>query len=293
MLEFERVHSHLLWTGIAGHIVGFDTVLMQTWRIREPLMWLCELITGNRKNYGMNLVGGVRRDIPKEIHPKILDVLEKIEKEWLAVIDAVSGDTPLMMRLKDVGKVTYEAAKKACIVGPTGRGSGVKIDVRADHPPAAYSRLQFEVITSELGCTLGRTLVRLLETLESIKMIRQALREMPEGPIMAKIQEDIPAGLEGTGSVEAPRGEVFHYVMSGEDNRPYRWRVRAPTYANLQAIPMMIQNLSIADVPITLGSIDPCFSCTERMETVDVRTGEIKIYNKEDILKMSRTRKVK
>ena len=105
LLELERVQSHLLWLGIAGHIIGFETVLMQSWRIREPVMWLCEKITGNRKLLGMNLVGGVRRDIPKEIHEELLDVLERVEKETRAVIDAVSTDTTLFMRCQHVGVV--------------------------------------------------------------------------------------------------------------------------------------------------------------------------------------------
>ena len=115
MLELERVHSHLLWLGIAGHIIGFDTVLMQAWRIREPVMWLCEKISGNRKTYGMNLVGGVRRDIPKEEHAEILAVVDKIGRELGEVINAIVGDTPLIMRLKDVGPLPEKDAREICV----------------------------------------------------------------------------------------------------------------------------------------------------------------------------------
>lgn len=289
ILELERVHSHLLWLGIAGHIIGFDTVLMQTWRIREPVMWLTERITGHRKTYGMNLIGGVRRDIPKNTHKDILDVIDKVEKEWIAVIDAIGGDTPLMMRLKGVGVLSREDAIKMAAVGPTGRGSGIEIDARVDHPFAAFEYIPVKKIVKQDGDILARTLVRLEETLESIRIIRECLKQMPDGPIQsAKVPDDLPAGKEGVSVVEAPRGEVIHYLITGEGNKPYRWRVRAPTYANLQAVPLMIQNVTIADVPITLGSIDPCFSCTERLEIVDVKKGDIKVYNQEELIAMSR-----
>ena len=290
-MELERIHSHILWLGIAGHIIGFDTVLMQTWRIREPLMWLCEMITGNRKNYGMNLIGGVRRDIPKEMYSKIHEVIDKIEAEWKALIAAIGGDTPLMMRLKDVGTLSYDEAKLACVVGPTARGSGIPIDARLDHPYAAFAELPPELKVQQSGDVLGRTIVRLEETLVSINLVRRALREMPEGPIMAKIDSEIPPGREGICTVEAPRGEVFHYVLTGEDNRPYRWKVRAPTYANLQSVPLLIKEGTVADVTISLGSIDPCFSCTERLEVVDVKSGELKVYRKNELLQMTRRKR--
>ncbi len=288
MLELERIHSHLLWLGIAGHIIGFDTILMQAWRIREPVMWLCELISGNRKNYGMNLVGGLRRDIPPELHPKIEEVLKGVEQEAVAVVSAVVGDTPLLMRLKGVGPLSREDAMRFCVVGPTARGSGVDIDARRDHPYAAYGELDFKVIVKEEGDALARTLVRLEELLESIRLVRAALQQMPPGELMARFDGEVAPGREGTCFVEAPRGEDFHYVLTGGENRPLRWKVRAPSYPNLQAIPTMIQGQMVADVPIALGSIDPCFSCTERLETVDVRTGAVRVFSQAELLKMTR-----
>jgi len=143
------------------------------------------------------------------------------------------------------------------------------------------------------GDIWARTLVRIEETLESIKLVREGvkrLKEMPEGDLMAKIEEDIPPGREGIHVVEAPRGECIHYVLTGENNRPYRWRVRAPTYANLQAVPVMIQNLSIADVPIAIGSYDPCFSCTERLEVVDVKSSNLRVYTHQELVELSRAK---
>lgn len=291
MLEIERVHSHLLWLGIAGHIIGFDTVLMQSWRIREPIMWLCEQMTGNRKTYGMNLVGGVRRDIPSELHPTILDVLKKIEDETVAVAKAIVGDTPLNMRTQEVGMLTEEDARRLCVVGPTARGSNVGIDARVDHPYCAYDEVPPKVCIHPAGDIYARLLVRVEETFDSIRLIREALRQMPEGPIIEELKEKIPAGQEGLYTVEAPRGEAIHYVISGPDNRPERWRVRAPTYANLQALPTLIKDETIADVPIILGSMDPCFSCTERVETVDMKTGEQRIIKRRELEEMSRNKR--
>ncbi len=288
MLELERIHSHLLWLGIAGHIIGFDTVLMQTWRIREPVMWLCEEISGNRKTYGMNTVGGLRRDLPNQIKPKLMETLAEVEREAIAVRDAVVGDTTLHARTKGVGVLTNEWAKKICAVGPPARASGVAIDARVDHPYAAYDEVPPQIVTQDAGDTWARVLVRVGELLESIRLVREALSAIPEGPICAEIKEEIPPGRVGVSVVEAPRGEAVHFVLTGGDNRPYRWRVRAPTYPNLQALPAMILNGTIADVPITLGSLDPCFSCTERLETVDRRTNEVRIYSRADLREMSR-----
>lgn len=283
MLELERVHSHLLWLGLAAHIIGFDTVLMQSWRIREPVMWMAEQISGNRKTYGMNLVGGVRRDISPELHPKILEVLDKVESESKSVVDALVGDTILKMRLEKVGVLNYEKARAYCVVGPTARGSGVKIDVRHDFPYAVYDKMKIDIPSYPEGDVWARTLVRAQELFESINLMRQTLKEMPEGPIMAE-NVVIPPGREGVALLEAPRGECCHYVLTGE-NAPERWAVRAPTYVQLAAIPEMFPNQTVADAPIIVGSIDPCFSCTERVETVDVRTKNIKVYTGEELRK--------
>jgi Ni,Fe-hydrogenase III large subunit/Ni,Fe-hydrogenase III component G len=290
MLELERIHSHLLWLGIAGHIIGFETVLMQTWRIREPVMWLCEAISGNRKAYGMNTVGGLRRDLPHDMHPQLLKTLADVEKEVIAVRDAIIGDSVLRARTEGVGVLTKESAKSVCVVGPPARASGVAIDARIDHPYAAYDEVRPRIVTQEAGDTWARVVVRVGELVESIRLVREALTALPEGPICADMKEEIPPDKVGVSVVEAPRGEAVHFVMTGGDNRPYRWRVRAPTYANLQALPAAVMHGTIADVPITLGSLDPCFSCTERLETVDRRTRTVRTYSSAELLQMSRSR---
>jgi Ni,Fe-hydrogenase III large subunit len=135
-------------------------------------------------------------------------------------------------------------------------------------------------------------LVRVLEVFESIRIIRQCLERMPEGPILAQPAGELPAGRIGLSSVEAPRGEAHHFVMTGEDNRPLRWRIRAPTYQNLQAIPAMIKDQRLADMTITLGSIDPCFSCTDRMEIVDIRSGAVRLWEQRELIDRTRAIRV-
>jgi Ni,Fe-hydrogenase III large subunit len=289
MLELERVHSHLLWLGIAGHILGFDTVLMQTWRIREPVMWLAEEISGNRKTYGMNTVGGLRRDLRAALVPKILEVLAEVERESLAVRDAIVGDSTLHARTRGVGVLTREWARAVCVVGPPARASGLAIDARIDHPYAAYDEVPVRIAVHQEGDTWARVLVRVEELVESIRLVREAARAMPEGPILATLPERVPDGRVGISVVEAPRGEAVHSVLTGGDNRPYRWRVRAPTYPNLQAVPAMIERQTIADVPIVLGSLDPCFSCTERLESVDVRSGARRVWTRRELERLTRS----
>jgi len=137
------------------------------------------------------------------------------------------------------------------------------------------------------GCDIwARTLVRAEETFTAIALIRQMIAKMPAGELMAEVGP-IPPWREGIAAVEAPRGECCHYVITGPDNRPYRWRVRASTYPQLQSIPKMLDNMSIADFPIIVGSIDPCFSCTERVITVDTQSKKVRTYTHQELLAMS------
>jgi Ni,Fe-hydrogenase III large subunit len=291
MLELERLHSHLLWVGLACHIVGFDTLFMQSFRIREPLMWLAEKISGNRKTYALCLIGGVRWEITRELQAEFRQVLDKLEAEWRPVVDAVSKDKNIQKRTRGVGSADAGTCKEAGAVGPVARAAGVDIDCRRDHPYAAYDRVEFDVITESGGDVWSRVLVRMREVFESIRIIRQCLDKMDDGPIQLKIENELPVGRIGLSSVEAPRGESHHFVITGENNRPRRWRVRAPTYQNLQAVPRMIKDQQIADMTISLGSIDPCFSCTDRMETIDVRSGAIKVWSQEELLRLTRAKK--
>ncbi|MBA7563705.1 Formate hydrogenlyase subunit 5 [subsurface metagenome] len=282
--ELERIHSHLLWVGLAGHFIGYDTVFMWAWKYREPVLDLLEEITGNRNNYGNVRVGGCREDIPNEIIPKILKELDKVEKKTEMLTKAVLDDPVLHARLKGVGILSKEDAIKYAVTGPTARGSGIAIDVRADDSYAAYADLDWNVISQPEGDVFAKAVVRLLETFESIKIIRQALKKLPDGPIAVEVRE-IPPG-EAVGRAEAPRGETFHYVRSDGGNRPTRHKVRAPSYVNVPSFRASCIGQQYADVTITLAAVDPCYSCTERLAVVDSHNNIVHDYDA--LLKLSR-----
>jgi Ni,Fe-hydrogenase III large subunit len=176
------------------------------------------------------------------------------------------------------------------VVGPPARASGLRIDARLDHPYAAYDEIVPRLCVQSDGDVWARVLVRVEELLESVRLVRETVAALPGGPILAEIRETVPSGRMAISAVEAPRGEAIHYVLTGGENRPYRWRVRAPSYPNLQAMPVMIEGQTIADVPITLGSLDPCFSCTERVEAVDVRSRKVRVYTQEELRALSQSR---
>lgn len=280
MLEIERLHSHLLWIGVAGHLIGFDTIFMHAWRIREPIMWLAERITGNRKTYGMVTVGGVRRDLTPELGADIRGVISQVETEVRGIEKAIRGDTAIHKRTRGVGFVSTKDARHWNLVGPVARARGVDIDSRRDFPYAAYPELSFEVPVFDDGDVWATLLVRIIEIYQAVSLIRQALDRMPDGPLLAELNAPIPSGRHAVSCVEAPRGESVHYVITGEEDRPDRWRVRAPTYPNLQGIPLMVMENQLADVPIIIGSIDPCFSCTDRVTVLDLRSGRGEVLNR-------------
>jgi NADH-quinone oxidoreductase subunit D len=282
--ELERIHSHLLWVGLGGHFIGYDTVFMWAWKYREPVLDLLEEITGNRNNYGNVKIGGCRENIPDELIPKILKELDEIEKKTEMLTKAVLDDPVLHARLKGVGILSKENAIKYAVTGPTARGSGVDIDVRRDDPYAAYDQLDWKVISQPDGDVFAKAVVRLLETFESIKMVRQALKKLPDGPVTTEVKE-IPPG-EAVGHVEAPRGETFHYVRSDGGNRPVRHKARAPSYVNVPSFKASCIGQHITDVTLTLAAVDPCYSCTERIAVVD-RDGKI-THDYDVLLRLSR-----
>jgi NADH-quinone oxidoreductase subunit D len=282
--ELERIHSHILWVGLAGHFIGYDTVFMWAWKYREPVLDLLEAITGNRNNYGNVLVGGCREDLSEDIIPKIRTDLDAIEKKMDMITKAVLDDPILHARLKGVGVLKKEDAINYAVTGPTARASDVGIDVRADDPYAAYGDLDWEVCVQPAGDVFAKAVVRLLETFESIKMVRQALKKLPGGPVTTEVKE-IPAG-EGCGHAEAPRGETFHYVRTDGGNRPIRHKARAPSYVNVPSFKASCIGEKIADVLITLAAVDPCYSCTERVAVVDKRTNKV-LCDYDMLLKLS------
>lgn len=261
--ELERIHSHLLWVGVAAHEIGFDTLFMYSWRDRETVMDMLTLITGNRVQYSINTLGGVRRDISGLQKEQILKAVDALEERTKYYIDVVTTETTLMGRLKHVGGLPHNVAVRYNAQGPLARASAVDKDVRRDDPYLVYDEIPFNVITND-GCDVfGRVVVRALELMESYKIIRYALNNMPEGDLSVKVPRKLAAN-EATVRYEAPRGEDIHYVRSNGTEKPERVKLRAPTLANLASITHMLDGGYLADVPIVIAAIDPCFSCTDR-----------------------------
>jgi membrane-bound hydrogenase subunit alpha len=266
--ELERLHSHFLWLGVAAHEVGFDTLFMLVWRDREIVMDILEEISGNRVNYATNTIGGVRRDLTEEQRTKILAMMEPLKKRTEYYTHIGTNEPAFVGRIKGVGKLAKDRALQMCAVGPFARASGVDMDVRRDDPYGAYPDVEFKVITSDLGDILGRVVVRVLEIAESCKIIEQLLKNLPEGEIAPKkVLRRIPAAA-ALSRYEAPRGEDIHYVRGNGTEKPERVKVRAPTMANLEAATESVIGCYVADIPIAIASIDPCFSCTDRTTVI-------------------------
>jgi len=291
--ELERVHSHLLWLGLAGHFLGYNTVWMWAWKYREPVLDLFELLTGNRNHYGMMKPGGVRRDFADEDMASAVRILDSLVKPTLMFRDVALSDPVLQARTKNVGVLTKQDCIELGALGPTARASGVPIDVRRDHPYAAYGDVDFDVIVTERGDVFDKLVVRVLEILESVKICKQCCRKLLEvkDGIDANLTE-IPPG-EGIGTHEAPRGEVIHYTRSDGSNRPVRYKIRAPSFMNVPTNKRACVGYTVSDATITLAAIDPCYCCTERTLVVDANTGRQLLTGK-DLLRLSheKTRKL-
>jgi Ni,Fe-hydrogenase III large subunit len=260
--ELERLHSHILWAGAAAHVMGFQTLFMTCFSLREGVMDALEAISGNRVNYAMNCIGGVNRDItdPDAILTTVRRVKHMVEEQLIPIF---STDSTVHARCAGVGVMSREQAVAWGSVGPTARASGLDQDLRKAAPYAAYEQLEFDVPVQTSGDVLARIIVRALEMRESCYLIEQALQKMPSGPWKGQVFVEVPPG-EAVARVEAPRGEVFYYLASNGTDVPMRVKVRTPSFTNMPTVRLMLSGASLADVPLIQASIDPCYSCTDR-----------------------------
>jgi membrane-bound hydrogenase subunit alpha len=281
--ELERVHSHLLWLGVAGHEAGFDSFFMYTWRDREIVMDLLEMISGNRVHYAINTIGGVRRDIDEGQKAKILEGVATLRKRSEYYFRIGANEPSFVARIAGVGMLSKEQAIALCAVGPVARASGVARDVRKEDPYAVYDELDFDLATADSCDVLGRVVVRVKELLESYKMIEQMVKGLPDGDIVCKAPRKAKPG-EAVSRYEAPRGENIHYIKANGSDKPERLKVRAPTLGNYPATVEMLRNGFIADIPLIFAAIDPCICCAERTVTlVGARSGEESVVRMSDL----------
>lgn len=260
--ELSRTHSHLLWLGLLADSMGFESLFMQIWRVREMILDISEMTAGHRIIQSTCIVGGVRRDIDKEMAKEVDKRLLAFKEMMDSTIAPVLFHDPTVKR-RAVGKgmLSKEQAEVLGAVGPTSRGSGVAIDIRQTGY-AAYREVGFEPVVETAGDSYARTLVRAREVYQCVELMRKALSMMPEGEILVRV-DGYPEG-ETISRTEQPRGELIYYLKGNGTNNLERLKIRTPTFANIPALLVMLPGCEMADVPVITLSIDPCIACTER-----------------------------
>jgi ech hydrogenase subunit E len=259
--EYSRMHSHLLTLGCLADGMGFENLFMGFWKVRELVVDRMEESLGGRVIQGTCKIGGVRRDIDGETLDRMASELDGIGAQIRQMTDVLLKDEAVKHRMKKVGVISRKDAYELGAVGPTGRGSGVRIDMR-ELGYAAYDKVKFQPILESGGDCLARTSVRVKELFQSADIIRQCVKNIPDGPIEAKVVGN-PSG-EYFSRVEQPRGEAVHYAKADGTRFLRRFRIRTPTFANIPPLVEMLKGCELADVPVIILSMDPCISCTER-----------------------------
>lgn len=259
--EMSRIHSHLLWLGLLADAFGFESLFMQTWRMREKILDMFEYSTGGRVIFSVNKIGGERKDMPDDMIRSFLTIFDGMEQDLKALTSTFLDDYAVNSRLHDVGFLTAQQAHDLATVGPFMRASGIALDTRK-LGYAAYPNIDFEPITSKVGDCYARTDVRIHEIFQSIDIIRQAAAKIPQGEVAVPVK-GFPNG-EHMVRVEQPRGEAIYYVKANGTKFLDRVRVRTPTFANMPGLLQTLKGCQLADVPILILTIDPCISCTER-----------------------------
>ncbi|HVO38416.1 MAG TPA: NADH-quinone oxidoreductase subunit C [Spirochaetia bacterium] len=262
--EMERIHSHLLWLGVAAHQAGFDTLFMFSWRDRETIMDLLDQVSGNRVNYSVNVPGGVKYDIDQPRSDAIRRGMDALEPRIYHYLEIVTRDESFLRRTRGVGVFPRDQADSLGVVGPTARASGVLRDLRVESPYIAYGDFPVRPVYDD-GCDLAaRFVVRIKELFESCRLVRAILDALPSGDLRVDVPRRIPEG-EAISRVEAPRGELFYYLRSAGGINPDRVKVRTPSLANWAYVLSVAVGLKLADIPMVIVGIDPCFSCNDRM----------------------------
>ncbi|MEW5869408.1 MAG: NADH-quinone oxidoreductase subunit C [Chloroflexota bacterium] len=263
----ERIHSHLLWLGVAAHEAGFETLFMLAWRDREVIMDLLENLTGNRVNYSANVLGGVKFDVTAEHADAIRKGMEYLEQRALHYLDVVTHDAAFLQRTRGVGITTAEQAELLGLVGPTARASGIVRDIRVEAPYGAYTHFPVSSVRETAGDLEAKFIVRLKEIGVSCKAILTILDNLPAGELTTRMPRRIPAG-ETISRVEAPRGELLYFIKSNGGEKPERIKARTPSICNFASVLHLVIGHQLADVPMILAGIDPCFSCNDRLVTI-------------------------
>jgi ech hydrogenase subunit E len=264
MLELERLHSHFLAIGLTLEAIGFENLFMLCFRDREVVLDVFERTTGNRVLHGINIVGGVTRNIGPEMAKEIMDFCDAIERRARDLEKMIVNSYTIKQRMQGVGVMSESLAKDFSVVGPVARGSNVPYDVRAIAPYLMYKEVKVTPIVEKEGDCWARSLVRVRELFQSIDLIRQLVPLLEGSPdeLFAK-SKAMPEG-ENFARVEPPRGELFYYVRGKKTKELDRVKIRTSTYANGIGIVPLIKGAHLADVGLITITFDPCIGCFDR-----------------------------
>ncbi len=263
LLELERIYNHVADIGAIAMDVGFVIANSHAGRLREMALRINEELTGSRLLRGMVCIGGVRRDWSAAQTGALLNTIDTVEREFRDLMALINSSDSTRDRLEHTGVLHPEKAAALGIVGVGGRASGVDLDVRRDHPYAAYEYLTWKIPVYEEGDVLRRMQVRIDEVLESIGLIRAAVENLPEGPHRIPAQP-LPEGECALSAVEGWRGEIIHWVRTGRDGRLERCKIKDPSVNNWPALVEAVQGNIIADFPVINKSFNLSYSGTDR-----------------------------
>lgn len=280
--ELERMHSHLLWGGVQAHEIGLETLFMYFWREREHVLDCFDRLTGNRVHHSFDLLGTSKKSFDKEDLDFVVNALNKIENEVKELQEVVRTHDVIKSRFIGHGKISNKLAKELDLVGPTARASGIDYDTRknASYQAYAFKELKVKPILRTDGDSYGRSLCRLAEIFESMRLIRKACEMIDPKESIPKKPNFFIADAENAGRSEAPRGENFHFIKI-QKNKIIRMKLRTPTLANVIAYSKILQGEDITAVPVIIGSLDPCISCMERVAVI--KNGKKEVWNSHEL----------
>lgn len=256
--ELQRIISHILFYGTFGLDLGAFSPFMYAFRERELGYTLMEKATGARMLYAYNRLGGLRNDVPDGWFQELEHFLDYMERQaWPEYMGLLIENEIYRERTIGVGTLTKEQAIAWGASGPLLRATGVPWDLRKVAPYLSYDQFEFDVPVGTNGDTYDSAMVRMLEIKESIRIIRQVLKILPDGPVLGRVRPNIrPRAGDIYSRVESPRGEVGVFLVSDGSGKPYRLKWRAPTFCHLQLVPLMAQGDKVADLIASVGSLD-------------------------------------
>src|SRR4030066_2130311 len=272
--ELQRLASHLVWLGtfgldLGGALGGGSTLFLYCFREREIILDLFEEFSGARMMYNFNQIGGLRYQPPLDFFSKLKATLPKLKQAFAEYEEMLQENYVFKVRTKNIGVLEVSLAQRMGASGPVLRGSGLAYDIRKAYPYSGYENFEFEIPIGENGDCFDRAKVRILEMKQSLRIIQQALKGMPEGEVAIRPPERVPTAVKVPAGetymhIEAPRGDLGVFLFSDGTQKPYRLKWRAPSFSNLAVLPFISNGHKVADVMAILGSLDPVFGEVDR-----------------------------